>query len=317
MSKVAIIFTGKQQQLIKQAEEFSSFIDLFFNKEDQIVAWIISQDEEKEITIRLSPLISEVYQIKLSAVPIAENYLKIITRLYGKVKPEIMLFSSDLFSSGLAVRIASRLQGASATGIKTCVFKEQNFLIEKPVYTNNLTACFQLKRQPYCLSIAKGFKDNGKEKRLVKKIEEITGTKERKTDRCQAYHVEKLTDDYGLDQAHVIVAAGKGIGSKDQVALLEVLAQQLKGQLGASRPVVMNAWTAMDRLIGASGAIIAPEICIALAVSGAAAFAVGIEKSKFIIAVNQDEKAPIFKIADVAICDDYKKIAEELIKLLK
>ncbi|HEY3424873.1 MAG TPA: electron transfer flavoprotein subunit alpha/FixB family protein, partial [Negativicutes bacterium] len=61
--------------------------------------------------------------------------------------------------------------------------------------------------------------------------------------------------------------------------------------------------------------ILAPDVCIAVGVSGAAAFAVGIEKSKFIIAINKDEKAPIFKIADVAICAEYQEIVAELIKL--
>jgi electron transfer flavoprotein alpha subunit len=89
------------------------------------------------------------------------------------------------------------------------------------------------------------------------------------------------------------------------------------GEVGVSRPAAMNAWAPMERLIGVSGAMVAPEICITAGVSGAAAFYSGIEKSRFIVAVNTDEKAPIMKKADVAIVDDFVPVLEALGKKLE
>ena len=87
--------------------------------------------------------------------------------------------------------------------------------------------------------------------------------------------------------------------------------------VAVSRPAAMNAWKPMNRLIGVSGAMVGPEVCITAGVSGAAAFYAGIEKSKFIVAINTDEKAPIMKMADVAIVDDFLPIMEELNNICK
>ena len=79
----------------------------------------------------------------------------------------------------------------------------------------------------------------------------------------------------------------------------------------------MNAWLPMNHLIGVSGAMTNPEVCIAVGASGAAAFYAGIEKSKFIVAVNTDEKAPIMKNADVVVVEDFKPFIEALNKILE
>ena len=86
---------------------------------------------------------------------------------------------------------------------------------------------------------------------------------------------------------------------------------------GITRPVAMNAWEEMRRLIGVSGTLARPEVCIAAGVSGAAAFYTGIEKSRFIIAINTDAQARIVKAADVAVIDDYKAVMNELVKHFK
>jgi electron transfer flavoprotein alpha subunit len=78
----------------------------------------------------------------------------------------------------------------------------------------------------------------------------------------------------------------------------------------------MSAWTPMHRMIGVSGAMTKPEVCIVAGVSGAAAFYAGIEKSKTIVAINTDIRAPIIKASDVAVIDDYKAVMAELAKIV-
>ena len=90
-------------------------------------------------------------------------------------------------------------------------------------------------------------------------------------------------------------------GKKENMEILTELADRTGGMTGVSRPAAMNAWMPMNHLVGVSGAMASPQICITAGVSGAAAFYAGIEKSKFIAAINTDEHAPIMKNADVVI----------------
>ena len=112
-----------------------------------------------------------------------------------------------------------------------------------------------------------------------------------------------------------MIAAGRGVRNKENAEFLQKSAEALGGELGVSRPAAMNAWAPMNRLIGVSGAMLKPDICIAAGVSGAAAFYAGIEKSKFIVAINTDEQAPIMKKADVAVADDFVPVMKALRKL--
>lgn len=121
----------------------------------------------------------------------------------------------------------------------------------------------------------------------------------------------------GLEESAVLVAGGRGIGGRTGMDSLRQLAEAMGGRLGVSRPAAMNAWAPMEELIGVSGSMVQPQICIAAGISGAAAFYAGIEKSKWITAVNKDAKAPIMKMADVAVETDYALFIEELERLIK
>ena len=85
---------------------------------------------------------------------------------------------------------------------------------------------------------------------------------------------------------------------------------------GVTRPVAMNAWAPMDRLIGVSGTRAAPELCIVAGASGAPAFYWGIEKAAFIVAIDVDEQAPIVNNADAAVIDDGLAVIEELAEII-
>jgi electron transfer flavoprotein alpha subunit len=107
-----------------------------------------------------------------------------------------------------------------------------------------------------------------------------------------------------LTKADVIVAIGRGIKSKDNIALAEKLAEALGGDLAASRPICDAEWLPIDRQIGSSGQTVAPKLYIALGISGAIQHLVGMKNSGTIVAVNKDPEAPIFDIADYGIVGD-------------
>jgi electron transfer flavoprotein alpha subunit len=107
-----------------------------------------------------------------------------------------------------------------------------------------------------------------------------------------------------LSKADVIVAVGRGIKSKDNLALAEKLAEALGGDLAASRPICDAEWLPIDRQIGSSGQTVAPKLYVALGISGAIQHLVGMKNSGTIVAINKDPEAPIFDIADYGIVGD-------------
>jgi electron transfer flavoprotein alpha subunit len=122
-----------------------------------------------------------------------------------------------------------------------------------------------------------------------------------------------------LSKAEVIVAIGRGIKSKDNIALAEKLAEVLGGDLAASRPICDAEWLPIDRQIGSSGQTVAPKLYIALGISGAIQHLVGMKNSQTIVAINKDPEAPIFDIADYGIVGDLFEalpvLTEEIRKL--
>ena len=107
-----------------------------------------------------------------------------------------------------------------------------------------------------------------------------------------------------LTRADIIVAVGRGIKSKDNLAIAEKLAEALGGDLAASRPICDAEWLPIDRQIGSSGQTVAPKLYIAIGISGAIQHLVGMKNSGTIVAINKDPEAPIFDIADYGIVGD-------------
>lgn len=122
-----------------------------------------------------------------------------------------------------------------------------------------------------------------------------------------------------LSKADVIVAVGRGIKSKDNLALAEKLAEVLGGDLAASRPICDAEWLPIDRQIGSSGQTVAPKLYVAIGISGAIQHLVGMKNSQTIVAINKDPEAPIFDIADYGIVGDLFEaipvLTEEIKKL--
>lgn len=110
--------------------------------------------------------------------------------------------------------------------------------------------------------------------------------------------------DVDLAKAEIIVAAGRGVGKKENVALIDALAKVMGGELGASRPVVDAGWVEQSHQIGITGQTVSPKIYIACGISGAIQHLAGMKKSDFIIAINKDRDAPIGEIADVLVITD-------------
>lgn len=120
-----------------------------------------------------------------------------------------------------------------------------------------------------------------------------------------------------LSQAEIIVAVGRGIKAPENLELARKLADALGAEVGASRPICDSGWLPMDRQIGSSGQTVAPKLYIALGISGAIQHQVGMKGARTIVAVNKDQEAPIFEVANYGIVADLFEIVPPLIEEIK
>ena len=119
-----------------------------------------------------------------------------------------------------------------------------------------------------------------------------------------------------LTKAEVIVSAGRGIGKPENLGIIKELAKALKGEYGASRPVVDFEWADHSRQVGTTGQTVSPKLYVACGISGAIQHLAGMKKSEFVVAVNTDKDAPIGEVADVLVVADLKQFVPTLTEKL-
>jgi len=228
---------------------------------------------------------------------------------------DLLLFPGDFFGEELAVRMGCRLGGGSLIAATSLKIEDGSIYCGKKVYSQQLQAVFEMLKSPACVAIARG---GGEEEFIPAAKADIKAVdySQIKPDFIVSSELHKEEKTEGLARAERLVVAGKGVGGREEVEKLERFAKAIDAGLGVSRPVAMNAWAPLSKLVGVSGAMARPELCLTFGVSGAAALYAGIEKSKFIISVNRDPKAAVVRQSDVAVIDDCVAVAEELQKLV-
>ena len=122
------------------------------------------------------------------------------------------------------------------------------------------------------------------------------------------------TQTVDLSAAPVIVSVGRGIGEQENIGIVQELATALGAELAASRPICDNGWLPMERQVGSSGQTVSPKLYLAVGISGAIQHLVGMKGSKAVIAINKDEHAPIFEVADYGVVGDLFEVVPALTK---
>ncbi|ERK08938.1 electron transfer flavoprotein, alpha-subunit [Serratia fonticola AU-P3(3)] len=309
---IALILDADAPNFATQASQINQFLRLSELTAESLELWLFSNG----IPQSLPRLDGEVVEIRwVSAPRLAETRLAVLEQMRQAFTPRLLLFAGDE-GGELATRLACRSGGSACCAVERAHINGSECRVTKAVYGNHLTAELMMMREPWCLSVARSG---------VVSMEMVPGPVAAKrfeptnipdAEWILASACSPQPAASPLSQARYVLAIGEGVGSAGQVAHMQQLATRIGAELAASRPVVMNAWCEMDRLLGMSGAIIAPEVCIAAGISGAPAFAIGIRHSKLIVAINQDPQAAIFAQADVGIVEDMHEVLEALANAL-
>lgn len=247
-----------------------------------------------------------------------EVYAAVLTALVKKYSPSLLLAGATQYGKDLMPEVASALETGCATDVTDIRFEDGGYVFTCPVYGGSVLNDVKLSGVPAVATVRSGaFSKNlsaGKTGEIVK--EEVEVPAESVLTKIVDV-VREITESENLEEADVVVTGGRGMGSLENFQLIHELAKVCGGMVGGTRPVIEEEWISRSRQVGQSGKIVAPKLYFACGVSGATQHVSGMIGSGYIVAINKDEDAPIFDVADVGIVGDAVKILPLLIEAIK
>ena len=264
-----------------------------------------------------------------------EPYAHALASVINEYKPEIMLVGATAIGRDLGPTVSARVKTgltADCTSLEIGDFplvaapgkedeqKHNQLLMTRPAFGGNTIATIACPdNRPQMATVRPG---------VMQKIAPIAGAKANVVEFNPGFTpnnryveilniVKAVKTTANIMEAKILVSGGRGVGSKENFKLLEDLAEVLGGTVSCSRAVVENGWLPVDLQVGQTGKTVRPQIYFAIGISGAIQHVAGMEDSDLIIAINKDEDAPIFDVADYGLVGDLNKIVPALTAALK
>jgi electron transfer flavoprotein alpha subunit len=262
-------------------------------------AWkIISVNNEKLITLD-----SQAYSSVLSEISLKE-------------KASVIIISNNNTGKAIAPRLSVRLKAGVGSGVSKLPLNLDPFTVYKRTYSGNAFAHLVIKSDIKILTLAQNSFD------LIETganatIENLDIAVDGSLIKTVVKNVQKQSGKILLNDADIVVSGGRGMKSPDNWPPLVELANLLGAATACSRPVSDEGWRPHEEHTGQTGKIIAPNLYIAVGISGATQHLAGISSSKFIVAINNDKDAPIFEAAQYGIIGDAMKVLPKLVEAVK
>jgi len=251
-----------------------------------------------------------------------EKYSEALSYLAEKYRPEIILAGATVIGRSFIPRVAIKLNtGLTADCTGLAIDDESgNLLQTRPAFGGNIMATIiTANNRPQMATVRHKVmnpipRDDSRNGIVIR--EEYSFDLEEDRSTFITFEKEK-TNLINITDANVIVAGGRGIKDAKNFAMIEELAEALDGAVGASRAAVDSEWIAYSRQVGQTGKTVKPSIYIAIGISGAIQHLAGMSSADYIVAINKDPDAPIFKVADLGIVGDLFEVVPKLIKRIK
>lgn len=251
-----------------------------------------------------------------------EPYTKALTTVIKHTHPDIVLVGATSLGRDLAPRVSSRLKtGLTADCTSLDIDEEtENLLMTRPAFGGNLMATIVCpNNRPQMSTVRPGVmmkpERNEENKFEVQEVFVEFSEKDLNVEVLETVvETKKLVN---IEDANVLISAGRGVGSKEKMKDVYSLAKTLKGEVSGSRAAIENGWIEKERQVGQTGKTVRPDLYFALGISGAIQHTSGMEDSNLIISINRNKEAPIFEVSDLGIIGDINKILPELLKELK
>ncbi len=283
-------------------------LDVFLagNFETAVLATITKQLTDLRLLNKIIIANDKIYEYNLAEdlcdllLEIAKNY-------------QYILLPATTFGKNLAPRLAALLDINPLSDIIEILNKDT---FKRPIYAGNAIATVKLHDSIKLLTIRTTCFSNLNSNKITNNsasLVELDAAKftSKKLTKFVKYELSN-SERPELSVAKIVVSGGRGVGSKENFKLINDLADKLNAAVGASRAAVDAGFVPNDCQVGQTGKVVAPDLYIAVGISGAIQHMAGIRDSKIIVAINKDEEAPIFKIADYALAGDLFEILPEL-----
>lgn len=249
-----------------------------------------------------------------------EPYTNVFEDFIKKVKPSAVLFGATVTGRALAPRVAARLRTGLTAGCTTLGIKENTDLVQiRPTFGGDIMAQIVTEhiRPQLCTVRPKVFSAPAPFEHPVGEIIKMGINPKELHSLIKIQEIVEKPKEIDITEADRIVAAGRGVKTKEDLKLVQQLADAIGAQVACSLPLSENGWFSSKYQIGISGRTVKPKLIITAGVSGAVQFKVGMRNSDYIVAINSDPDAPIFEIAHCGIVGDLYEVIPRLIDRIK
>jgi len=239
-------------------------------------------------------------------------YSSVIAQAAAKEGADIVVFANNFTGKALAPRVAVRLKAGMASGVIALPESMEPFIVKKGVFTGKAIGKVIIRTPKKVLTLfqnAVEIRETPDQAVIESFVPELSDA----DFGARVTEVNKTTGKILLTDAEVVVSGGRGMKGKENWAPLEELSGRLGAATACSRPVSDEGWRPHSEHVGQTGKIIAPNVYIALGISGAIQHLGGVSSSKHILAVNTDKDAPIFEAADFGIIGDVQKVLPAMV----
>jgi electron transfer flavoprotein alpha subunit len=263
-----------------------------------------------------------VQKVYLADDPALENYApqaytKLLTDLIKEADPAVILLAASTRGKDLAPRVAARLGVGLASDCTGIEVRDGRLLITRPIYAGKVIAKVVEETRPQMATVRPNIFpaaqiDTSSTAEVVNISVDIGDVRAKVIEM-----LKEAGERVELTEADIVVSGGRGMKGPENFALLEELADVLGAAVGASRAAVDAGWRDHSHQVGQTGKVVTPTLYIACGISGAIQHLAGMKTSKYIVAINKDPEAPIFKVADYGIVGDLFKVVPVLAEEFK